>query len=187
MTGDDLASWESSYESPLTFDYDGLTVCKTGPWGQGPVFLAQLALLRGFDLQAMGIGSAEYVHTVIECAKLAFADREAWYGDPAFVDVPVAELLSEAYNASGGGLVSDAASGELRPGSPGRPDRRGCPRVGDAGTATDATGEPTTGPASRRRPLRGSDPATPVTSTSPTASATSSRRPRAAAGCRARR
>ena len=148
LTGDDLASWESSYEPPLTFDYDGLTVCKTGPWGQGPVFLAQLALLRGFDLQAMGIGSAEYVHTVIECAKLAFADREAWYGDPAFVDVPVAELLSEAYNAERRGLVSDAASGELRPGTPG--DRAPLlPAVGDAGAAT-GIGEPTAAAAGLR-------------------------------------
>jgi gamma-glutamyltranspeptidase/glutathione hydrolase len=143
LTGDDLASWESSYESALTFDYDGLTVCKTGPWGQGPVFLAQLALLRGFDLQAMGIGSAEYVHTVIECAKLAFADREAWYGDPAFGDVPVVELLSETYNAQRRGLVTDVASGELRPGSPaGRTPR--LPGAGDAVQAT-GTGEPTMG------------------------------------------
>src|SRR6201996_7370515 len=97
LTGDDLASWESTYEPPLTFDDGDVTVCKTGPWGQGPVFLAQLALLRGFDLQAMGIGSAECVHTLVECAKLAFADREAWYGDPAFADVPIDELLSEDY------------------------------------------------------------------------------------------
>ena len=149
LTGDDLASWESTYEPPVTLDYDGLTVCKTGPWGQGPVFLAQLALLRGFDLEAMGIGSAEYVHTLIECAKLAFADREAWYGDPAFVDVPVAELLSEAYNAQRRGLVSDVASGELRPGSPGgrvprlpAPARRRRPRPG-RGEPTTGTGEPT--------------------------------------------
>ena len=57
-------------------------MCKTGPWGQGPVFLQQLALLDGFDLAAMGPGSADFIHTVTECAKLAFADREAWYGDP---------------------------------------------------------------------------------------------------------
>ena len=75
-------------ETPLSFDYAGLTVCKTQPWGQGPVFLQQLSLLAGFDLAAMGPGSAEFIHTVTECAKLAFADREAWYGDPRFTDVP---------------------------------------------------------------------------------------------------
>jgi gamma-glutamyltranspeptidase / glutathione hydrolase len=150
LTGDDLASWQSAYEPPLTFDYDGLTVCKTGPWGQGPVFLAQLALLAGFDLQAIGIGTAEYVHTVIECAKLAFADREAWYGDPAFGDVPVDELLSEGYNAQRRALVSDDASGELRPGSPGgRAPRLPADVEAQAGTGTGepttGTGEPTTG------------------------------------------
>ncbi len=141
VTGDDLAAWESSYEPPLTFDHAGLTICKTGPWGQGPVFLAQLALLRGFDLSGMEIGSAEYVHTLIECAKLAFADREAWYGDPAFADVPVPELLSESYNAPRRGLVSEAASGELRPGSPGG-RTPALPADGDQRRAT-GTGEPT--------------------------------------------
>jgi gamma-glutamyltranspeptidase/glutathione hydrolase len=154
LTGDDLGAWESSYEPPLTFDYDGLTVCKTGPWGQGPVFLAQLALLRGFELPAMGIGSAEYVHTLIECAKLAFADREAWYADPAFVNVPVSELLSEAYNAPRRELVAEVASGELRPGSPcGRVPR--LPAERDAGRSS-ATGEPTTGTGEPTR--RGGDP-----------------------------
>jgi gamma-glutamyltranspeptidase/glutathione hydrolase len=144
LTGDDLVSWESTYEPPVSFDYAGLTVCKTGPWGQGPVFLAQLALLRGFDLDAIGIGSAEYIHTVIECAKLAFADREAWYGDPAFGDVPVEDLLSDAYNAQRRGLVSADASGELRPGSPGGREPR-LPADDDAGTTAAGTGEPTTG------------------------------------------
>jgi gamma-glutamyltranspeptidase/glutathione hydrolase len=124
ITGDDLASCKASYEAPVTFDYEGLTICKTGPWGQGPVFLQQLALLAGFDLEAMGLGSPEYLHTVLECAKLAFADREAWYGDPSFADVPMAELLSAPYAVERRALVDDVASSELRPGSPGgRPPR----------------------------------------------------------------
>ncbi|HEX7298698.1 MAG TPA: gamma-glutamyltransferase family protein [Solirubrobacteraceae bacterium] len=118
LTGDDLASWEAGYEAPVTFEYEGLQICKTGPWGQGPVFLQQLALLAGSDLEAMGLGSAQYLHTVLECAKLAFADREAWYGDPAFVDVPLEALLSEPYNAERRALVGDEASLELRPGAP---------------------------------------------------------------------
>ena len=69
--------------APVTLDFAGLTVCKTGPWGQGPVFLQQLALLDGLGLAAMDPAGAEFIHTVVECAKLAFADREAWYGDPA--------------------------------------------------------------------------------------------------------
>jgi gamma-glutamyltranspeptidase/glutathione hydrolase len=119
---DDLAAWQPALETPLTFDYAGLTVCKTQPWGQGPVFLQQLALLAGFDLAGMGAGSDEYIHTVIECAKLAFADREAWYGDPAFTDVPIEALLSADYAAARRRLVGEQASGELIPGAPLGPD-----------------------------------------------------------------
>ena len=114
----DLAGWHPRLEEPLTFEYGGLTVCKTKPWGQGPVFLQQLALLGGFDLAAMGPGSADFIHTVTECGKLAFADREAWYGDPDFTDVPVKALLSAEYAESRRRLAGPEASAELRPGSP---------------------------------------------------------------------
>jgi gamma-glutamyltranspeptidase/glutathione hydrolase len=119
LTAHDLSSWRARLEAPVTYDYQGLTVCKTGPWGQGPVFLQQLALLENFDLGAMEPGGAEYIHTVTECAKLAFADREAWYGDPDFTDVPLDELLSAAYNDERRKLVGDTASAELLPGRPG--------------------------------------------------------------------
>src|SRR5712691_4266581 len=114
----DLAGWRPRLEDPLTYEAGGLTVCKTRPWGQGPVFLQQLALLDGFDLAAMGPGTADFIHTVTECAKLAFADREAWYGDPDFTDVPVKALLSAAYADDRRRLVGPAASAELRPGAP---------------------------------------------------------------------
>jgi gamma-glutamyltranspeptidase/glutathione hydrolase len=117
LTGADLARWSARTEPPATFDYQGVQVCKTGPWGQGPVFLQQLSLLAGFDLEAMGVGSADYFHTLVECAKLAFADREAWYGDPAVVDVPLAELLDPAYATQRRALVGEQASMELRPGT----------------------------------------------------------------------
>ena len=116
LTGDDMAGWRATIEEPLTYEYGEYTVCKTGPWAQGPVFLQQLALLKGFDLAAMGPNSADFVHTVMECAKLAFADRDAFYGDPDFVDVPLDVLLSDEYNAARRGLVGDGASQELRPG-----------------------------------------------------------------------
>ena len=74
----------AAYEEPLSVDYHGYDRLKAGPWSQAPVFLQQLRLLEGFDLAAHGPASAEYVHTITECAKLAFADREAWYGDPEF-------------------------------------------------------------------------------------------------------
>jgi gamma-glutamyltranspeptidase / glutathione hydrolase len=138
LTGEDLAGWEAILEPPATYDYHGYTVCKTGPWGQGPVFLQQLALLAGFDLAGMGLGSAEYVHTVVECSKLAFADREAYYGDPAFVDVPLETLLSADYNDERRALIGDEASDELRPGG-GR-----LPATVEA-TTTVGAGEPTRG------------------------------------------
>jgi gamma-glutamyltranspeptidase/glutathione hydrolase len=115
----DLRDWRPSYEVPLAADYAGLTVLKAGPWSQAPVFLQQLRLLEGFDLAAMGHASAQYVHTVTECAKLAFADREAWYGDPELADVPMDELLSTAYADERRKLVGSDAARELCPGSPG--------------------------------------------------------------------
>jgi gamma-glutamyltranspeptidase/glutathione hydrolase len=119
LTGDDMARWEATLETPLTYDYHGYTVAKCGPWCQGLVLLQQLALIKGFDLAAMDPAGSEFVHIVTECAKLAFADREAWYGDPNFVDVPVEALLSDAYNDARRRLVAREASLELRPGAPG--------------------------------------------------------------------
>jgi gamma-glutamyltranspeptidase/glutathione hydrolase len=117
LTADDMARWTARVEAPLTYDYGRYTVCKTGPWGQGPVMLQQLALLKGFDLDPLDPTSADFIHLQVECAKLAFADREAFYGDPDFVDVPIATLLSDAYNAERRKLVQHTASLELRPGS----------------------------------------------------------------------
>src|ERR1700749_5021573 len=114
----DLAGWHPRLEEPLTYEFGGLTVCKTRPWGQGPVFLQQLALLDGFDLAAIGPGTADFVHTVTECGKLAFADREAWYGDPDVADVPVKALLSAGYADERRRLVGPEASAGLRPGAP---------------------------------------------------------------------
>jgi gamma-glutamyltranspeptidase/glutathione hydrolase len=138
LTADDLAGWEATIEAPATYDYHGYTVCKTGPWGQGPVLLQQLALLSGFGLGDLDPGSADFVHVVVECSKLAFADREAFYGDPAFVQVPLDQLLSADYNDERRALIGEEASGELRPGG-GR-----LPNLVDAEAAVGA-GEPTRG------------------------------------------
>ncbi|GGJ54914.1 gamma-glutamyltransferase family protein [Streptomyces brasiliensis] len=113
LTAADLAGWSATYETPATYDWNGWTVCKAGPWSQGPAFLQQLALL---PTELPAYGSAEYVHLLIEGCKLAMADREAWYGDAA--EVPLADLLSDAYNAERRVLVDDKASYDLRPGSP---------------------------------------------------------------------
>jgi gamma-glutamyltranspeptidase / glutathione hydrolase len=137
LTGDDLAAWKATIEPVATFDYRGLTVCKTGPWASGPVGLQQLALLRGFDLAELS--QAEFVHVVTECAKLAFADRDALYGDaPDANDLRLDILLSQEYSSERRALVGDDASEEYRPGF-GR-----LPSVHDA-TVTVGSGEPSRG------------------------------------------
>jgi gamma-glutamyltranspeptidase/glutathione hydrolase len=112
LTGDDLASWRATLEPPATVDYRGLTVCKTGPWGQGPAGLQILQLLEGFDVGSLG--ESELVHVVTEATKLAFADRDACYGDSAVV--PLERLLSREYADERRALIGDEASAELRPG-----------------------------------------------------------------------
>jgi gamma-glutamyltranspeptidase/glutathione hydrolase len=143
LTADDLAGWEATIEAPVSLDYRGHTVFKTGPWGQGPVFLQQLALLDGLDLDELELGGADFVHNVVECAKLAFADREAWYGDPDYADIPMELLLSRQYADERRALLSETASDELRPGGP---DPRlpqpvtGAPAAG-AGEPTRSSGD----------------------------------------------
>ena len=97
LTMHDLAAYAVRDEPPVVVNYRGYDVYATGPWGQGPVFPQALKLLEGFDLRAMGHNSAAYVHTVNQALNLAFADREQYIGDPAFVNVPMNALLSEAY------------------------------------------------------------------------------------------
>ena len=139
----DLADWQATVEAPLWVDYHDYRVFKTQPWSQGPVFLQQLNLLAGFDLAAMGHNSAEYIHTVVECAKLAFADREAYYGDPLVGDVPIDALLGSSYADERRALVGHEASLDLRPGSVlGRRPRLARERLVEGG-ATGGTGEPT--------------------------------------------
>ena len=172
LAAEDLRDWEPSYEQPLAVDYHGVTVLKAGPWSQAPVFLQQLRLLEGFDLAGHGARERGVRPHVTECAKLAFADREAWYGDPDFYDVPIETLLSRAYADERRPSSATTSSDELRPGSP---DGRE-PRL-----PTPAGGAPLA-PGSASRPA-----ATRCTSTSSTAGATWSPRRRAAAGCGARR
>ena len=114
LTGDDMAAWSATKEKPLSRTFRGLTVHKTGPWGQGPVFLQQLALLSQVDLDALDPLGPDFVHTVVECAKLAFADREAFYGDPLATDIPMDVLLSDDYARERIKLVGAEASQELR-------------------------------------------------------------------------
>jgi gamma-glutamyltranspeptidase/glutathione hydrolase len=116
LTGADMAGWQATYEDPVTYDYHGWTIAKTGPWGQGPALLQALSLLKGFDFSAIGPNDAEFVHTVLEAIKLAYADREAYYGDPRFTFAPLDDLLSETYARPRRTLIGPQASHEVRPG-----------------------------------------------------------------------
>ncbi|MEU3614496.1 gamma-glutamyltransferase [Streptomyces sp. NPDC006872] len=143
LTAADLAAWSASYEAPATYDWNGWTVCKAGPWSQGPALLQQLALLPA---ELPGYGSADYVHLLVEGCKLAMADREAWYGDAA--EVPLDELLAADYNADRRRLIGDKASYEVRPGSPGgrtpRLSTHACVAAADdPGFSPLGAGEPT--------------------------------------------
>jgi gamma-glutamyltranspeptidase/glutathione hydrolase len=154
LTGDDMGRWQATVDTPLTYDYHGYAMCKCGPWTQGPVLLQQLALLDGIDLGAMDPTGPDFVHTVVESAKLAFADREAWYGDPDFVDVPMADLLSRDYAGQRRALIGKRASLELRPGMPG--GRQPKLYQGPAGSgAAPGTGEPTVAQAGTGEPTAG--------------------------------
>jgi len=145
ITGEDMARFSASWEEPVTIDWHGCTVAKTGAWGQGPALLQTLQLLDALgDPAALDPATAYGIHSATEAIKLAYADREAWYGD--VLDVPLDALLSLEYAAQRAHLIGDRASLELRPGQPdGREPRlpeqllRHAPPVG--GDAT--TGEPT--------------------------------------------
>jgi gamma-glutamyltranspeptidase/glutathione hydrolase len=117
LTGDDMARWQAHVEAPLTYDYGRYTVCKAGAWSQGPVMLQQLALLKGFNLDGLDPAGPDFIHLQTECAKLAYADRETFYGDPNFTEVPMNVLLSDSYNDQRRKLISQTASLEFLPGS----------------------------------------------------------------------
>jgi len=116
LSRDDMKNWTARVESPVSVKYHGWEIYKTGPWGQGPVLLQALQIVKNFDLAAMDPMGPDFVHIVTEAIKLAWADREAYYGDPDFFDIPLAELLSEGYGRERAKLIGERASLEQRPG-----------------------------------------------------------------------
>lgn len=147
LTAQDMADWSASFEEPTNVDHGPYTVHKTGPWGQGPVMLQQLRLAESLGV-GDGVhdqGDVDFVHRVVEAAKLAFADREAWYGDPDFTDVPLTELLSTEYADRRAALVDkEQASLEQRPGSvDGRAPFLPALHLADGTHEDRTTGEPT--------------------------------------------
>ena len=128
----DWVGYTATIEAPISSRSHDFTVYKAGAWSQGPVLLETLALLAQTGIANATPESASYVHTLIEALKLTMADREAWYGDPAFVDVPLDDLLSTAYARERSALIGPEASTEMRPGSPGGREPRLASRAHEA-------------------------------------------------------
>ena len=116
LEGNDLAKWSATEEDPISYDYKNYSIFKTDFWGQGPCLLQQLAILKNFDLDNYDVMSPDFIHVIVESTKLAFADREAFYGDPNFVKVPKEVLLSDTYNKARAELITEKASLDVTPG-----------------------------------------------------------------------
>ena len=147
MTDDDLASYRGRIEEPASVTYRGYSIHKAGFWNQGPALLQTLRLLEGFDLARMGHGSADAVHTIVEAIKLAYADRDRYYGDPDFAKVPGEALLSASYAATRRALIDPKhASLEDRPGNPtGVPSTEARVPSGEAREPSSESRVPSTG------------------------------------------
>lgn len=148
LTGHDMAGWRAGVEEPVRGRFLGHEVLKCGPWSQGPTMLRTLALVEGFDLARMDPLGADFVHVFAEAMKLAYADREAHDGDPRFTEDLVAATLDPAYVAQRRALITDAASLEFRPGTPGGQAPRGVDyavavRRAQEMAAAAGSGEPT--------------------------------------------
>ncbi|MFV0295839.1 MAG: gamma-glutamyltransferase family protein [Hyphomicrobiaceae bacterium] len=148
LTGADIAGWQPTVEDPVSLDYGRYTVLKPGPWTQGPALLQTLAILKGYELERLSPTDPDFIHLWIEAAKLAYADREAFYGDPNFADVPMETLLSERYNNDRRRMIGSRANMEQRPGQiEGFGGKVILKSVSDKRTAVSAAGagEPTVG------------------------------------------
>lgn len=118
LTASDLSVFEAPVEEPVSIQFRGANVYKCGPWSQGPVLLQALAILKNIDVAKLTHNSAPYVHAVVEAIKLAFADRDQYYGDPKHINVPINELISDRYGELRHALIGPRSNVELRPGDP---------------------------------------------------------------------
>lgn len=114
----DFEQFQVPVEKTVSIGFAGCEIHKCGPWNQGPALLQALTILKNYDLRALGHNTAQYLHLVIEAVKLAFADREQFYGDPNHIDVPMQRLLSDEYGKLRSNLIESRAIGEVRPGHP---------------------------------------------------------------------
>jgi gamma-glutamyltranspeptidase/glutathione hydrolase len=116
LSYDDMAAFRLQPEEPASTTYQGVTVYKPGFWSQGPVLLQTLNLLEGVNVKGMRLNSADYVHQVVESLKLSYADRDTYYGDPRFSNIPAERLLSKEYAGERRALITEHGSTSFRPG-----------------------------------------------------------------------
>jgi gamma-glutamyltranspeptidase / glutathione hydrolase len=141
ITAADLASWSPGVEEPVILSFRGVEIAKAGAWSSGPTLLAALAILETLPDERLDPSTELGVHTIAEALKLALADRDAYFGDPA--RIPVETLLDPAYAQARATLISETASTEFRPGAPGGATPWAPPLLGPTGAVLDGTGEPT--------------------------------------------
>jgi gamma-glutamyltranspeptidase / glutathione hydrolase len=148
LTGADMASWSATIEEPIGYDYGSHRMLKAGPWCQGLAALQQLALLKGLLSDGLDPTGPDFIHWQVEAAKLAFADRDTFYGDPVFAAVPTEILLSDAYNDKRRALIGPTASLDQRPGvipGYGKALVAFAAKSGRAAVSSGGSGEPTVG------------------------------------------
>ena len=157
LSMDDLASYTSQYETPVKTTFHGYEIHGQNSWTQGPVLMQTLNMLENYDLKSMGHNSPAYIHTVSEAIKLAFGDRETWYGDPDYATVPIDGLLSKEYAAERARLIDLETAYPAQPeggdpwryssksrGSNGAHGSNGLPAPSDPATADASAREGTT-------------------------------------------
>jgi gamma-glutamyltranspeptidase/glutathione hydrolase len=113
-----MADWRATYEKPAHYRFHNYDLFKPSSWSQGPAFLQMMALLRDSDILGCDPLGAAFVHQIIEATKLAFADREDWYGESSQTPCPIEILLSEDYNKARRKLIGDTAAAHVEPGHP---------------------------------------------------------------------
>ena len=133
LSAEDLATYRSGFDEPVETQFGEVRVFGCGPWCQGPSLLQALNLLDGAELRRLGHNSAPYLHQLVEAVKLVFADREAYFGDPRLIDVPIKELLSRDYARSRRKMIrADRAWPEMPP--PGDPRKLAAERAAQSGS-----------------------------------------------------
>ena len=142
LTEEDLSGYASAIEPPVCTNFMGTDIYTCGAWCQGPVLQQMISILKGYDLAELGHNSPAYIHLIAEAMKLSFADRERYYGDPRFIDVPLDTLLSASYAEERRGLIRPDRAWPEMPPSGDMGSQYGATPVAVSNATLTATGSP---------------------------------------------